>query len=126
MNSTNVSADVQRRPARIFAKGPILVALALAIATFVVYFHQIDRVPPHLAHDEVIYSLHAYNIATTGHDVNGRLLPLFFEVNSGYWATPVSIYTTALPLKILPLTETVVRFLKQISKISSVIKIPLV
>ena len=79
MISTNVADDPHRRSARstiAFAKWEILVALALAIATFVLYFHQIDRVPAHLAHDEVIYSLHAYKIATTGHDVNGRLLPL--------------------------------------------------
>lgn len=91
------------------SKVQIVVATVLAAATFALYFHQIDRVPPYLSHDEVIYSLQAYNIATTGHDVKGRLLPLFFEVNSGYWATPVSIYTTALFLRVLPLTEVLVR-----------------
>ncbi len=58
--------------------------------------------PAHLAHDEIIFSLHAYSMATTGHDVNGRLLPLFFQVTGDYWATPVSIYVSALLLKLLP------------------------
>lgn len=84
-------------------------ALTLALATFLLYFDRLDYVPPHLAHDEIIFSLQAHTIATTGHDVNGRLLPLYFEVTSGYWATPVSIYATALFLQVLPLTETVVR-----------------
>jgi 4-amino-4-deoxy-L-arabinose transferase-like glycosyltransferase len=113
MNSTNIADDVQRRPsARPSIANPrrqLLAALGLAVATFLLYFHRLDGVPPYLAHDEVIYSLNAYTIATTGHDVNGRLLPLLFQVTAGYWATPVSIYTTALFLKILPLTETVVR-----------------
>lgn len=86
-----------------------LAALVLAAGTMMLYWQQLERVPPNLSHDEVIYSLHAKSIAATGRDVNGRLMPLFFQVAGGYWATPVSIYVTAAMLTILPLTETVVR-----------------
>jgi 4-amino-4-deoxy-L-arabinose transferase-like glycosyltransferase len=87
----------------------LLIACGLGAATFLLYFHRLDYVPPYLAHDEIIFSLHGHAIATTWHDVNGRLLPLFFQVTTGYWATPVAIYTTALLLKIAPLTEVVAR-----------------
>ncbi len=82
---------------------------ALFLATFALYGLSLARTPPYLSHDEVVFSLSAHAIATTARDVKGRLLPLFFEINSLFWATPIVVYTTALLLKIAPLDETVIR-----------------
>ena len=71
--------------------------------TCVVYGLFLQRVPPYLSHDEIVFSLNAHSIATTGRDANGRLFPLFFEINSQFWATPVVIYTTAVMLKVAQL-----------------------
>lgn len=87
----------------------IATCAALFVLTGFVYGLRLDRVPPYLSHDEVAFSLHAHSIAATGRDVNGRRLPLFFQVNSQLWATPVVVYATAALLKIAPLTETVIR-----------------
>src|SRR5256885_8900944 len=85
--------------------GHPLIACGVGAAPFLLYFHRLDYVPPYLAHDEIIFSLHAHAIATTLHDLNCRLMPLFFHVAGGYLATPVSIYATGLLLQIVPLTE---------------------
>src|SRR6185436_3235394 len=87
----------------------IVTCAALFVLTGFIYGLRLDRVPPYLSHDEVAFSLHAHSIAATGRDVNGRRFPLFFQVNSQLWATPVVVYTTAALLKIAPLTETVIR-----------------
>jgi 4-amino-4-deoxy-L-arabinose transferase-like glycosyltransferase len=83
-------------------------AALLLAATAIVYGARLTYMPPYLAHDEVVYSMSAYSIATTAHDTRGRFLPLFFE-NNQYWATPITVYTMAPVLKVLPLTEAVIR-----------------
>src|SRR5262249_29092263 len=56
-----------------------------------------------------LFALQAHAIATTAHDANGRLLPLYVQLARGYWAQPALIYFTALVLKFLPLSQTTVR-----------------
>ena len=52
-----------------------LVACATVFtATCVLYGLFLQRVPPYLSHDEIVFSLSAHSIATTGHDLQGRLL----------------------------------------------------
>src|SRR5256885_15806375 len=63
--------------------GHPLIACGVGAAPFLLYFHRLDSVPPYLAHDEIIFSLHAHAIATTWHDLNDRLMPLFFHVRHG-------------------------------------------
>ena len=75
---------------------PFRTGLLLSAATLLVYAPLLSYVPAYLAHDEVVFSLSAHAIATTAHDVQGRLFPLFFQITDRYWATPVAIYTTAL------------------------------
>jgi len=85
---------------------PVTTAFALAIGTALVYAPFLQRSPVYLAHDEVIFALNAYSLATTGRDIVGRYLPLYV---GDYWATPLNIYLTALLLKIAPLSEALIR-----------------
>jgi 4-amino-4-deoxy-L-arabinose transferase-like glycosyltransferase len=87
----------------------VTTALLLAFATLAVYAFRLDYVPAHLAHDEVFFALHAHAIASTGRDLQGVAMPLYFPILSGYWAQPILVYFTALFLKVLPLSETVIR-----------------
>jgi 4-amino-4-deoxy-L-arabinose transferase-like glycosyltransferase len=87
----------------------VTTALLLAAATLALYAARLDYVPAHLAHDEVFFALHAHAIAATGRDLQGVAMPLYFPILNGYWAQPVIIYFTALFLKFLPISETVVR-----------------
>lgn len=83
----------------------ILVA-AIAIAAAFLYVGALGRVPPYLIHDEAQGALQAHAIATTGRDLSGRLLPMYFtEPEFPPGRDPALIYVTALGLKMLPFTE---------------------
>ncbi len=84
-------------------------AWAVVAGTALLYGARLSYVPPYLAHDEVLFAMNAHDIAATGRDWHGRLLPLFFQNSDTYWATPIIVYTTAAVLKMLPLGETVIR-----------------
>lgn len=86
----------------------VLAALVLAF-----YGSGLSHTPPHLHHDEVIISLQAHSIATTGHDIEGRRMPLYFfmpHLGDRAWYQPTIIYVTALFLKFLPSVEASFRF----------------
>lgn len=100
--------------------------LFLLAATLFLSAPLLQYVPAYLAHDEVLFSLNAHSIATTGHDVQGRFFPLFFQVNARFWATPIVIYTTALFLKVLPLSETVIRLPSVLVGVADVLLVYLV
>ena len=87
----------------------VTTALLLAFATLALYAFRLDYVPAHLAHDEVFFALHAHAIASTGRDLQGVAMPLYFPILSGYWAQPLVVYFTALFLKALPLSEIAIR-----------------
>lgn len=63
--------------------------LILLIATFF-RFHQLDKLPPALFHDEAVNGLDALNVLRTGH------FPLFFTNNNG--REPLLIYLQTLGL----------------------------
>ncbi len=84
----------------------------LALSVFAVYAFRLEHTPPHLHRDEMMFALQAQSIAATGHDLEGRLLPLYFEmrlIGERVWFHPILVYVTALFLKVLPLTEQTVR-----------------
>jgi 4-amino-4-deoxy-L-arabinose transferase-like glycosyltransferase len=86
--------------------------LLLALALWGLYAVQLAHTPPHLHRDEVTFALQAQSIAATGRDIEGRTFPLYFEMRAlgeHVWFHPVPVYLTALFLKVLPLTEAVVR-----------------
>ena len=82
----------------------------LLVVTAFVYLTHLGTAPMYLMHDEVNYSLQAQSLADTARDTNGRLLPLYFA-EAGFEAgrDPLSIYATALLLKVRPLSESTVR-----------------
>lgn len=84
-------------------------ALAVLLAgTAVLYSFDLGRAPIYLHEAEILFVNHAYAIATTGHDMNGRFLPLYFQmppIGPNVWFHPAVVYLTALFLTILPLTE---------------------
>jgi 4-amino-4-deoxy-L-arabinose transferase-like glycosyltransferase len=83
-----------------------LIAATIVIAGTLLYTTALDQVPPYLIHDEAQGALQAHSIATTGRDLSGRLLPLYFtEPEFPPGRDPVMIYVTALGLEVLPFTE---------------------
>lgn len=75
----------------------------------IIYSFTLDRVPVHLNQDELGFALNAYSISKTGFDENGRFMPFYFWHLGIMWATPIIVYLTAIFLKILPLSEIVIR-----------------
>lgn len=83
---------------------------ALAVMSALLYGAGLGHVPIHLHHDEIYFGLLSHSLAETGRDPHGRLLPVLFQMGDTFhWYPPVSIYFTALWLKVLPLTDAVVR-----------------
>jgi 4-amino-4-deoxy-L-arabinose transferase-like glycosyltransferase len=88
----------------------VLSIALLVIAGALLYATRLGEVPAYVIHDEAQGALQAHAIATTGRDLSGRLLPLYFtEPLFPPGRDPVLIYVTALGLKILPFTEAGVR-----------------
>jgi 4-amino-4-deoxy-L-arabinose transferase-like glycosyltransferase len=83
----------------------------------VLYLHAFGDAPIYLGGDEARFATAAHAIASTGRDLNGDRLPLFFHMTdsqaandgSTRWYQPVLFYLIALVLKVLPLTESSVR-----------------
>lgn len=85
----------------------VVLAGALAVA---LYATRLGSTPPYLLHDEVNFGLHAAAIAASGHDPNGRLLPVYFsDPVFPPGRDPVMIYVTALGLRLLPLSDAAMR-----------------
>lgn len=83
-----------------------LIAVAIALGGILLYTRSLDYVPPYLIHDEAQGALQAHAIATTAHDLSGRLLPLYFsEPEFPPGRDPVMVYWTALGLTVLPFGE---------------------
>ena len=83
-----------------------LIAAAIVLGGTLLYTRALGDAPPYLIHDEAQGALQAHAIATTGHDLSGRLLPMYFtEPEFPPGRDPALIYVTALGLKVLPFTE---------------------
>lgn len=86
----------------------------LLVAAAVLYARHLASAPVYLSPDEAIIAVDAHSVATTGRDVHGAYLPLYFKIQmrgedrSG-WFMPVIFYAMAGVLKVLPLSETSVR-----------------
>ena len=77
---------------------------------WVLYTWQLDQAPVHLSHDEVLFGLNAHAIASTGQDLSGQAMPIFFSDRSLVAGQdPLRIYFAALVLKVLPFTEHTLR-----------------
>lgn len=83
---------------------------ALTAASGVLYGTRLDYAPAFLMHDELQFSLQAKAIASTGRDLSGRFLPVFFtEPEFPAGRDPAIIYVTAAALAWLPFSEASVR-----------------
>ena len=91
------------------ARNTLVTAVVLAASVFVLYAWRVADVPIYLCDAEVLFALNSQSIASTAHDVNGRLLPLYFQVYGDMWFQPILVYFSALFLKLLPLSESAVR-----------------
>jgi 4-amino-4-deoxy-L-arabinose transferase-like glycosyltransferase len=86
--------------------GTVLIVAAIVVGAALLYIPALDYVPPYLIHDEAQGALQAQSIATTGRDLSGRVLPMYFtEPEFPPGRDPLLIYWTALGLKILPFSE---------------------
>jgi 4-amino-4-deoxy-L-arabinose transferase-like glycosyltransferase len=95
--------------------------LALFAPVAAAYLRRLGDAPVYLIHDEVIFGLNAHSIATTLHDLNGRLLPLYIQVRDLFWATPINIYLTAAFLRFLPMSETAIRLPSALLGLSDIV-----
>ena len=83
-----------------------LIAAAIVFVGTLLYARALDYVPPYLIHDEAQGALQAHAVATSGRDLSGRLLPMYFtEPEFPPGRDPALIYVTALGLTVLPFTE---------------------
>lgn len=88
----------------------VLAIVLLVVAGVLFYATRLGEVPVYVMHDEAQGALQAQSIATTGRDLSGRLLPLYFtEPEFPPGRDPALIYVTALGLKLLPFSEAGVR-----------------
>lgn len=92
--------------------GLLLVALTSAF-----YVIGLDRWPVAIGGDEVHFAIHADAISRTGHDLNGRLLPLFVRISdplvpnqsSWIWYQPFLFYVMAPFVRLFGVGEWPVR-----------------
>jgi 4-amino-4-deoxy-L-arabinose transferase-like glycosyltransferase len=80
--------------------------------TVLLYAPYLGSAPVYLGQDEVFFGVTAHSIASTGNDINGRFLPLYFQWpgrTPAVWFQPVPVYVMAFFLKIVPLSEWSIR-----------------
>ena len=88
----------------------MLAVVLLAAIGISLYATRLGVVAPYLMHDEVQGALQAHAVATTAHDLSGRLLPIYFtEPEFVPGRDPLLIYYTAAALAIAPFSEAGVR-----------------
>jgi 4-amino-4-deoxy-L-arabinose transferase-like glycosyltransferase len=81
----------------------------LLVAGAAIYTYRLANAPPYLEIDEVLIGLDGRATARTGRDLNGRLLPLYFQTAEHSWYQPMVIYATAAALEVLPFNERSIR-----------------
>lgn len=88
----------------------LLLVAAVTVAAAGLYGTRLGDAPAYLMHDEVQFALQAQSIASSGRDLSGRLLPVFFtEPEFPAGRDPALIYVTAALLTAVPLSESSAR-----------------
>ena len=96
--------------------------LALAAATLILYAWRLDYSPIHLHYDEIFFGLQGHSIQSTGRDMNGRWLPVYFQLdNTVNWYQPIAVYWTALVLVVAPLSDFSIRFATVLVAVANVV-----
>jgi 4-amino-4-deoxy-L-arabinose transferase-like glycosyltransferase len=91
-----------------------LIAVTMLIAvTAALYLHDLGSAPVHISTDEARFAIQANAIATTGRDLQGNRLPLFFLItdpliehhSSVAWWQPEYFYLQAATFRVVPMSE---------------------
>ena len=105
-----MAADDVAAPRRPPVASGTLIGAALAGLTLVLYGWRLGDSPLHLHYDEVFFGLQAHSIAGSARDLNGHLLPVYFQLeNTANWYQPMAVYWSAFVLQVLPLSDAAVR-----------------
>lgn len=105
----------------------LLLVAAVSVATAVLYGPRLGQAPPYLMHDEMQFALQAQSIASSGRDLSGRLLPVFFtEPEFPAGRDPAIIYVTAALLTAVPLSEASARLPTALISVISVVVVFLI
>jgi hypothetical protein len=83
------------------AMAPWIPGASLVVPAVALYFWRLGNSPLFVGGDEAQFAFHADAIARTGRDVNGRFLPLFFQIDPGTCYQPILVYLMA-PVVHLP------------------------
>jgi 4-amino-4-deoxy-L-arabinose transferase-like glycosyltransferase len=83
--------------------------LILALGTLSIYLFGLSWAPVHLHFDEIRFAEQARSIAATGRDVNGRWLPVYFQMEASVWFHPVGVYLPALAFKLWEVSPAALR-----------------
>ena len=99
-------ADLFSPSNQVRPRAAAVITAAIVLGGALLYTTSLGHVPPYLIHDEAQGALQAHAIATTGRDLSGRWLPMYFtEPEFPPGRDPVMVYVTALGLQVLPFTE---------------------
>jgi len=95
-------------------RGTPLVAFAVGLVALVLYAWRVGEAPIYASPDEILIANDAQHLATTGHDLDGTLLPLYFRVQAPGderegWFMPFVFYGMAAVLQVAPLSVTSIR-----------------
>lgn len=77
----------------------------LAATAAALYFYRLGDTPMRVGGDEALFAINAHAIATTGRDLDGHLLPLFFKVDLKTWYQPALVYLMALAFSLFHVSE---------------------
>ncbi|MCL5784301.1 MAG: glycosyltransferase family 39 protein [Patescibacteria group bacterium] len=79
----------------------IIILLAFFIFGWLLFTYRILDVPPSINGDEAAIGYNAVLVARTGHDSNGRFLPLFTAAeDSKDWKQPITFYSEVLAFRL--------------------------
>lgn len=89
----------------------VLYALLFAVMA-ALYLWRLGDYPSGLLDDEVFTAHTARNLASHGRDLFGRFMPLYLRRNdfTEFWYPPIQTYAIALLLKLLPFSESTIRW----------------
>jgi 4-amino-4-deoxy-L-arabinose transferase-like glycosyltransferase len=82
----------------------VLIAFAAPI-----YGYDLANAPIYLHHDELQFAVQAESIVRSWRDLNGHVLPLYFQTSPGVWFQPMLFYWLAAAFTVLPVSGTVIR-----------------
>src|SRR5436190_4500125 len=74
--------------------------IVLGLGTLVLYAFGLSWAPVHPHFDELRFAEQSMSVASTWRDTNGRLLPIYFQMEPGVWFHPIGVYLPAIAFKL--------------------------